>query len=61
MKVDNIFHPWVYTDTGERLGVNEFTMQPRKGDIIGKLESGKYAVLGSNVDENCPGNQCPVK
>ena len=60
MKIEFIKHPFVYTDSGERIEIGEIIGNPKVGSEL-ELENGKYKVMANTSDTECVGGVCPVK
>lgn len=61
MKVENVIGTYVFTDTGERIHVNEICGVPKPGYELEIGVDGEYNILASTNDSDCVGGVCPIK
>ena len=57
MIINYIYPPFVFTDDGKRIRIDELKGTPRVGaELTEELE-----VLNNIVDTDCIGGQCPIR
>lgn len=57
MKIDYIYAPFVFTDTGRRIPISELSGDPKVGAEL----SDTLEVLSNTTDENCVNGVCPIR
>jgi len=72
MKIEAVFYPTVLINNGVESGYPEgrltehhakdFKSRPHVNDAIELNHvTGKYEIIGNNVNVDCPGGACPLK
>jgi|BioPla2DNA2_1021312.scaffolds.fasta_scaffold100509_1 hypothetical protein len=60
MSIVFIQYPYVFTNNGKRLNINEIAGHIKVGAMIEEVE-GKYKIVGNYNDSECVSGVCPIR
>lgn len=61
MKIEYIQYPFVFTDSGERIDIENIKGIPRVGAELSKINIKEYEVQAVTSDSECVNGVCPVR
>lgn len=61
MIITHIQYPYVFTDTGTRISVEDINTTPKVGGRLISSENDKYDIQMTSDNSDCVNGVCPIK